>query len=213
MRFSLAIVTACAGFLGASAAPPRSVVDMEARWPWSSKSPIKFAQCSKSQQSQIKDAVKRANSYISDATKHLAMISKTGKPTERYTTWFGPYSKNSVKAVREHFEDIGDNPSRVTYHCKHDKPNCTPTAGVLVFLDKPGDVYLCNSFWRKPSAGMRSKAGTIVNEFTRFFEYGGTGDFANGPSAAKALAVSNPTLAASNADSYEFFAVNVPRLS
>ncbi|KAG9118947.1 hypothetical protein FRC07_006270, partial [Ceratobasidium sp. 392] len=165
--------------------------------------------CSNPQQSQIKDAVKHANSYISDSTKHLTKISKTGSPTERYTTWFGRYSANNVQTVLEHFEDIKNKPSRVTYHCKHDLPDCTPTAGAFVRPHQTGDVYLCDAFWGRATAGAHSKAATIVHEFTHFLDYGGTKDHAYGPTAAKALARSSPARAISNADNHEFFAVNI----
>ncbi|KAF9011063.1 lysine-specific metallo-endopeptidase-domain-containing protein [Cyathus striatus] len=63
------------------------------------------------------------------------------------------------------------------------------------------------------TAGIDSKAGTIIYQSSHFTANGGTDDFAYGQTAAKALTVSNPAHAILNADNHEYFSENNPSLS
>jgi peptidyl-Lys metalloendopeptidase len=60
--------------------------------------------------------------------------------------------------------------------------------------------------------GTDSMAGTIIHEVAHFKVVAGTTDHAYGHSAAKSLAVSNPTNALANSDSLQYYAENNPRL-
>ncbi|KAG8694361.1 hypothetical protein FRC09_009894 [Ceratobasidium sp. 395] len=213
MRLSSIAAIASVFFLGTSASPSRNSSDVEARWPWS-KSQISFAGCTKDQQSQLKAAVKQANNYISDSTKYLTKLSKSGRPTPRYTTWFGRFSEVKVEKVLENFKEIGDNPSRMTYDCSPtDTSRCTSTTCAYVNSLKSDRVNLCPLFWTRPTSGSQSQAGIIVHEFTHFLEYGGTKDHKYSHTECMALATSDPAKAITNANNYAFFAENTPRLS
>ena len=61
-----------------------------------------------------------------------------------------------------------------------------------------------------PTTGTDSKAGTLVHEMSHFNVVASTDDWAYGQSAAKSLAISNPTKALDNADTHEYFAENNP---
>jgi peptidyl-Lys metalloendopeptidase len=69
---------------------------------------------------------------------------------------------------------------------------------------------VCNAFWSAPSTGTDSKAGTLVHEMSHFNVVASTDDWAYGQSAAKSLAISNPSKALDNADTHEYFAENNP---
>lgn len=62
-------------------------------------------------------------------------------------------------------------------------------------------------------AKLGRQAGTIIHESSHFTKNGGTNDYVYGQSAAKSLALSNPSRAVMNADSHEYFAENNPALS
>ncbi|KAG8794577.1 hypothetical protein FRC12_023593 [Ceratobasidium sp. 428] len=193
MRLSSILAVASVLCIGVFAATSHNSSDIEARWPWS-KSQISFAGCTKAQQSQLKAAVKQANSYILDSTKYLTKLSKSGRPTSRYTTWFGSISDARVYTVLDKFKEIGDNPS-------HPRKLTAPAITITFRLN--------NTF----TSGKQSQAGIIVHEFTHFLEYGGTKDYKYGHTECKALAASDPAMAVKNADSYALFAENTPRLS
>lgn len=112
-----------------------------------------------------------------------------------------------------------------TYDC-----TCNEEYYAYVYPNEWGYIYLCNVFWDAPATGTDSKAGTLVHESSHFTNIGSTGknrilpkpahfslsaavdDWAYGQSAAKSLAISNPTRAVDNADSHEYFAENTPSL-
>jgi peptidyl-Lys metalloendopeptidase len=97
------------------------------------------------------------------------------------------------------------NNASVRFNC-----TCTDSAYAYVYPTQPYTIYLCNAFWNAPSTGTDSKAGTLVHEMSHFNVVAGTNDYAYGQTAAKNLAIQNPTRAIANADSHEYFAENTP---
>ena len=78
------------------------------------------------------------------------------------------------------------------------------------YPNQPYKIYVCNAFWSAPMTGTDSKAGTLIHEMSHFNAVAATDDWAYGQTAAKSLAISNPTKALDNADSHEYFAENTP---
>ncbi|KAG9104227.1 hypothetical protein FRC06_004444, partial [Ceratobasidium sp. 370] len=166
-----------------------------------------FRNCSASMQTSIPPGVKGADAYIAEVNKYLSTSYYLGN--KRYRTWFGPYEKKRWNKVKAHFLALRNQPTRFRFDC-----SCTETdTFAYVYPDQFGTVYLCGAFWKAPTVGTDSKAGTIIHEATHFTKIAGTDDYAYGHKGAKALAKSNPAQAVMNADSHEYFAENTPRIS
>lgn len=161
--------------------------------------------CSASQQSTLASAVTAATSY---ATAAHAYLSGTPSATPRYTTWFGAFSSAGWDTAKSHFaaEQSAFTTQALTLDCKCRKKNVY----AYVYPTQPYKIYVCGAFWAAPMTGTDSKAGTLVHEMSHFDVVAGTDDWAYGQTAAKALAISDPTKALNNADSHEYFAENTP---
>jgi len=164
-----------------------------------------FVSCSSTRQTQLTSARNSASTYAANAYNYLA----AGTTGSRYTTWFGTYNSSRYSTVRTHFSSIKSamDTAAVTFNC-----TCTDSSYAYVYPTQPYKIYLCNAFWSAPATGTDSKAGTLIHEMSHFNVVASTDDWAYGQSAAKSLAISNPTNAVDNADSHEYFAENTPSL-
>merc|ERR1711907_234910 len=85
---------------------------------------------------------------------------------------------------------------------------CTPQSVAYVYPAHTAthQVFLCPRFFTLPPGRFNnSKAGTLINQFTRFNDVLGTRDWAFGIDQLQSLALNNHTLARENADSIEAF--------
>ncbi len=168
------------------------------------------ANCSSSRRTTIASAVSAANTMATNAKSYLQNRPTSTRATStRYKTWFGSYIASRWTTATNHFiniDDALDNKSLV-FDC-----GCTSSAYAYVYPTQPYRIYLCNAFWGAPMTGTDSKGGTIVHELSHFNVVAATDDHAYGQSAAKSLAISNPTQALDNADNHEYFAENTPAL-
>jgi len=162
--------------------------------------------CSASQQSTIASAVSGATNYATDAKGYLS--GRTPRTSPRYTTWFGTLADAGWSTASGHFVAIESafQTKPVVVDCKCKKSNIY----AYVYPTQPYKIYVCGAFWNAPMTGTDSKAGTLIHEMSHFNVVAGTDDWAYGQSAAKALAISDPTKALDNADSHEYFAENTP---
>ena len=163
-----------------------------------------YNRCDATQQSLLVQATSQATTY---ATGALNYLNGPSSATPRYTTWFGTYSAGNWSQVRNQFASIQDAfvTKGIFYDCK-----CKQNYYAYVYPTQPYNIYLCKVFWQAPMSGTDSKGGTLVHEMSHFNVTAGTDDWAYGQSAAKSLAISNPTNARNNADSHEYFAENTP---
>ena len=132
----------------------------------------------------------------------------TSSPTRRYTTWFGRWSPTNWYKAKDNFMAIRNvlMADRLTIDC-----SCTdPDVYAWVRADKPYTVYPCGLFWSAPLTGTDSKVGIVTHSASLFNAVAGTADLTSGKADAEALAVSNPNLAVTNADSYQYFTENDP---
>ena len=161
--------------------------------------------CSASQQSTLASAVAAATSYATSANTYLGGAASA---TPRYTTWFGTFSSAGWNTAKSHFaaEQSAFTTQALTLDCKCKKQNIY----AYVYPTQPYKIYVCGAFWAAPMTGTDSKAGTLVHEMSHFNVVASTDDWAYGQTAAKALAISDPTKALDNADSHEYFAENTP---
>lgn len=172
-----------------------------------SKSLAFSGRCSSSQQSTITSAVNAAKTMTNNSVSYL---NGTPGSKPRYTTWFGAYSSSGWSTVKSHFASVKDalDNKPLVVDC-----SCNKSYYAYVYPTQPYKVYVCRAFWSAPMTGTDSKGGTLIHELTHFNVVAGTDDHAYGHSAAKSLALSNPTLARDNADSHEYFAENTPALN
>ncbi len=161
--------------------------------------------CSASQKSTLAGAVAAAARYATSANTYL---SGAASATPRYTTWFGTVSNAGWNTAKSHFaaEQSAFTTQALTLDCKCKKQNIY----AYVYPTQPYKIYVCGAFWAAQLTGTDSKAGTLVHEMSHFNVVASTDDWAYGQSAAKALAISDPTKALDNADSHEYFAENTP---
>ncbi len=162
--------------------------------------------CSASQQSAIVSAASAAQTMTNGAVTYL---SATPKASARFTTWFGTFSTANWNEVKGHYVNIKTelDSKPVVFDC-----SCKKSYYAYVYPTQPYKIYLCNAFWTAPLTGTDSKGGTIIHESSHFNVNAGTQDYAYGQTAAKSLAISNPSQARFNADSHEYFAENTPAL-
>ncbi|KAF9446109.1 deuterolysin M35 metalloprotease [Macrolepiota fuliginosa MF-IS2] len=165
-----------------------------------------FVNCTALQQSAIDSVIGAAEAY---ATSAYSYINATTTGTPRYTIWFGTYVDTRRSTVLSHFAAIGSSTfSTFTYDC-----SCNDVGTyAYVYPTDFGHIYLCGAFWNAPLTGKDSRAGTIIHESSHFTKNGGSQDYVYGQTAAKSLAVSNPSHAVMNADSHEYFTENTPSL-
>ena len=161
-----------------------------------------FTKCTTSQISDLNIARSNASTYAQNALSYM-----NGSLGLRYTTWFGALNSTRSTTVKNHFTAISnamDNAS-VTFNC-----GCKKQYYAYVYSNQPYTIYLCRVFWTAPATGTDSKASTLIHEMSHFTVVAGTDDWAYGQTAAKNLAISNPTNAVDNADNHEYFAENTP---
>lgn len=163
--------------------------------------------CSSTQKTTLANAVAAATNY--SQTSYNYLNSTTPGNTSRYKTWFGSYTSSRWNTAKAHYQKTLDafKNKPLTLDC-----SCRDSYYAYVYPNQPYKIYVCNAFWSAPMTGTDSKAGTLVHEMTHFNVVAGTDDWAYGHSAAKSLALSNPTKALDNADSHEYFSENSPPL-
>lgn len=166
------------------------------------------ANCSSSRRTSIANALASAKSYAAGSYNYLSTYPSASRANSvRYKTWFGSYSSGRWSTVSSNFNKINSalNNQPLQFDC-----GCTDSYYAYVYPNQPYKIYLCSAFWSAANTGTDSKAGTIVHETSHFTVVADTDDIAYGQSAAKSLALSNPTQAVKNADSHEYFAENTP---
>lgn len=168
---------------------------------------LAFSKCTTSQSDTVAQALAAAQTMADGASGYLLSTPPSG--TSRYTTWFGAFSSGRWTTATNHYAAIQDAlyNQPMTFDC-----GCKKKYYAYVYPSQPYKVYLCSVFWSAPMTGTDSKGGTIIHETSHFTAVAGTDDWAYGQSAAKSLAISDPTKALDNADSHEYFAENTPAL-
>jgi len=160
--------------------------------------------CTTTQQSTLVSAVNQATTYASGA---LSYLNGAPSATPRYVTWFGAFSTSGWNTADTHFASITDafQNKPLGLDCK-----CRKNYYAYVYPTQPYVIYVCSVFWTAPMAGTDSKGGTLIHEMSHFNVTASTNDYVYGQTAAKSLAISNPTQALGNADNHEYFAENNP---
>lgn len=170
-----------------------------------------FSNCTQSQQDRLNSALDKSNDMIALIQLLYQIVPGQSRDTcRRYTTWFGTYTAARWNKVMSNYDAIKEavRYEDIVFDC-----GCNENYYAYVYPTQPYKIYVCNLFWSAPLTGTDSKAGTIIHETSHFNVVAGTDDNAYGQAGCKNLAVSNPSAAIDNADSYEYFAENTPVIS
>lgn len=163
--------------------------------------------CSNQQQNKISSALAAAQGIAANAASYLS--GSQNPSSQRYTEWFGNFSSQNWNTVESNFQAISDalDNENIEFDC-----TCNQNYFAYVYPSQPYKIYLCRVFWRAPTNGTDSKAGTIVHEVSHFNVVAGTDDVTYGQASCRNLADTSPNQAVRNADSHEYFAENSPSL-
>jgi len=166
---------------------------------------VNYVGCTASRTTTAGQAVTAARNYAENAKNYL----NAGTTGPRYTTWFGSYTSSRYTAAKSRFAKIDtaldQTGGKITINC-----GCNQNYFAYVYPNQPYQIYVCKAFWSAGLTGTDSKAGTLVHEMSHFDIVANTDDVVYGQSGSKSLAISNPTSAAKNADSHEYFSENTP---
>ncbi|MEM7257664.1 MAG: M35 family metallo-endopeptidase, partial [Pseudomonadota bacterium] len=173
--------------------------------------PADYNSCEVEQQSELQQALDNAESLTQTALNDLSGLTDDARyNSPRYKQWFGAYDTDRFDLVLDTYSNLAATLANETieFNC-----NCERASWyAYVLKSREFEIFICPRFWTAISVGRDSQAGTLIHELTHFFSVNGTSDHAYS-TAAVTLANENPQLAVRNADSYEYFAENVPRLA
>lgn len=168
-------------------------------------STISFTGCTDSQTSFADEARGEAVALATAASAYLRANS-TGR---RFTTWFGtPTSARWTTVTVAYERAVRALAGNLDITCND--PGCG--SGTFTFSyptqTDPHRLYACDAFWTAGKTGADSRGGSLIHEITHAKDIAGTTDFQFGMTAASDLAMSQPDVAVTNADNYEYFAEN-----
>ena len=168
-------------------------------------STISFTGCTDSQTSFADEARGEAVALATAASAYLRANS-TGR---RFATWFGTPTAARWASVTVAYERAATAlAGNLDIMCND--PGCG--SGTFTFSypmqTAPHRLYACDAFWNAGKTGADSRGGSLIHEITHAKDVAGTSDFQYGTTAAADLAMSQPDVAVTNADNYEYFAEN-----
>ncbi|KIJ32707.1 hypothetical protein M422DRAFT_783363 [Sphaerobolus stellatus SS14] len=169
----------------------------------------RFKSCSTEYQDATNDAIPIAKKYVADAVSYLATLDDS---TPRFTTWFGDFTTHKYNFIQRNYEMLNatDAYQSWTYDCGCEEGN----AGIIAYVYGPeyGTIHLCPGFMAVGPVGTDSRAGSLIHESTHWAKTVNTLDYVYGQEGCKSLAEDDWRKAVRNADTYEYFAENVPEL-
>jgi peptidyl-Lys metalloendopeptidase len=171
-----------------------------------------FEGCSLEQKDNLLRATSAARLISGVARNSLLRTSIDVCPgARRYTMWFGTATAQRYKTVSENFTKINNalETQNLAFNCKCNQANTY----AYVYPNQPYKIWLCGAFWRAPTLGTDSRAGTLVHEVSHFTVVAGTKDLRYGQASCKKLAQDDPAKAITNADSHEYYAEDTPPTS
>ena len=171
--------------------------------------PPTYDSCSVQEIGDIVEAANIAETLVDTALSDLASLLPSERASSpRYIEWFGTVTDNRYNRVVSNLSAIDQalESETLQFNC-----GCTD-AGVFAYVYPafPYSITLCPSFRNASPNGQDSRAGTIIHELSHFNVVAATDDHAYSHVGVRALAISSPDTAITNADSYEYFAENAP---
>ncbi|MET0029134.1 MAG: M35 family metallo-endopeptidase [Candidatus Thiodiazotropha sp.] len=163
------------------------------------------------QKHEIRSLYDRASALLTLAHTAIMRIGFDESEQQRFSRWFGTYSKASMVPMKQNIHDLHN--ALVTQNCFitwcHDGalPNgqvAPHTANAAVFKHQSQlQIYIFPHFFTQGLNGMVSEAGTIIHELSHCVL--STRDHCYRQAACQELARSNPLFARANADSYRMY--------
>lgn len=171
--------------------------------------------CTKTEQGQFIAARERATRLALTATTAIS-------PNPVFTRWFGQYNAKSAEHVRRNLKSIARSlrTEPVTAQCRNvGEDLCDGDTYAFVDKDHPYKINLCPNFFGMDTMkqltaesavdGNGTRAGTLVHEVSHFAVVADTYDVCYSRSDCTEMALSEPSEALINADSYQYFVEDV----
>jgi peptidyl-Lys metalloendopeptidase len=151
-----------------------------------------------------KDAYSRLSTILSSAHVALIRIANDSKEQERFLKWFGQYNPENKQLVYNKIHAIHNAVVNRNITFRNGGPECRIGDFAYVQLNTGlAKVFLCDSFFRAGRTGIDSTVGTIIHELSHLIA--NTQDHVYQQIRCRGLATTNPSLARSNADNYEYY--------
>jgi len=169
---------------------------------------ITWNYCSLAQQNTVNTAIANAKTQITNVRTYLSRYCDSN-----YVTIFGRHlGTTRWSKVSTTYTNMNTRiNSNFQIHCQPSSCGDPPCYAYVYQTDSTYRIHLCGKFWAAPaSSGVDTQFGVLVHELSHFSTVGYTEDYQYGRTGCVNLAVSNPDLAVSNADNYEYFAEDHP---
>jgi len=158
--------------------------------------------CSPEQRQAVDNAVVEARRRLAMA---IAFVQQ--RPNDPYVQrWFGQGQSDTVLKTLRVTATRMDRMQEITINC-NDPNTCRSQ---FAYARRTSNLLgLCQPFFRaRLDGGQDNRWGIVIHEMTHIAA--GTGDYAYQPRGAQVLAKEDPSRAARNADSYEYFVEFLP---
>lgn len=197
--------TPAGGVQGGAISVSLSEAGLGGAQPAASRHPADIAgpACAAAHRAMIEEARQVAQQRT--ATAAVFVTQQPGHP--HVARWFGDAPRAEIADRLRRTAALLAQPDSVKVLC-NDPPACRGTRMAYAAVGR-GIIGLCPGFFRAAMEGYDSRWGVLVHEASHLAA--GTDDFAYGPTAALILAKQDPSRAARNADSYEYFVETLPR--
>lgn len=172
-------------------------------------------QCSPAHDRIVRDVIDSAKSLTIRAA---AVVGDTPD----YARWFGTYSDDNAEIVRANLKAISSafRTGAITVQCDSLRDEgCQNGEYAWVYAHQHYRIYLCPSFFDLPpltelrpgatASNNGTREGTMVHELSHFRPVARTDDHCYTRRICAQMAVTDPDLAITNADSYQYFTEDV----
>lgn len=163
-----------------------------------------------SQAEQIQDALQRERELLGNKKNELDRWDDRARTN--FNRSFGTTSKPNRDIIEDRIDDMLDLNSNMTLDNFKpvDPKKSKPGLFAYVYPDDPKHtIYLGPAFWKSPSTGTDSQAGTLAHEMSHFNDIGDTDDGFPEPvyglKASRDLAAKDPSKAIRHADSFQYY--------
>lgn len=161
--------------------------------------------CSANQLTTARSAAQQAKAAMNTTLNRLQ--NPQTEVVDRMQEWFGSITPPTISKVREVLTRAVAFSDGISFRCLN------VSQGVYAYVNssRPFGITLGELFFPAPDKGFDTKPGVLVHEMTHFTLVGGTGDASKryGVTNARQRAKTDPTLALSTADNFEYFVESI----
>jgi peptidyl-Lys metalloendopeptidase len=161
-----------------------------------------YSGCTTSQQSSL--ATSRTSGQNLAARSYNQLNGASGSTNSLYKTWFGTYTSSRYSTVKTGYYNIYYAFNTTwTYTCT----SCESGVIAYVYPNQTYKVWICAAFFNYDST---QRGSFLLHESSHWTAVRGTDDYTYGSANCKNLAISSPSKAVYNADSYRYFSLYAP---